>query len=254
MELNKVLQQSVKQQHATLARRCFRVTTILAASLLAHTIHAQTIPVIPCTPAGIGAVSLVGDGAPVTILSAEPMTTAAPASVPYCLVKVLIPRAINIWVGLPDRWNGRWQSLGGGGYAGAVSAPTSAINEGYAGANRYGAFRRLGHFGMTTTAPLAPTPICRSTSPIVLEHLMAVIGKELVRILREEARVLVLEWLLHRRPPGSHDGAALPDDYDGILAGAPAIHWTASRHSRSGRRWRCSSTTVDLSAAGLTQH
>src|SRR5437667_1733302 len=97
--------------------------------------HALAIsPVTTCSSAGIGSVILVGDGPPVTILSATPSTTPAPASVPYCLVKVLVPQAINIWVGLPTNWNGRWQSLGGGGYAGSVSAPTSAVNDGYAGA------------------------------------------------------------------------------------------------------------------------
>jgi hypothetical protein len=118
----------------------------------------------------------------VTILSAEPATTAAPASVPYCLVKVLIPRAINIWVGLPDRWNGRWQSLGGGGYAGSVSAPTSAVNDGYAGATTdTGHSGGSGSFGMTTTAPLGPDTDLQIDFAYRSEHLMAVIGKELVQ-------------------------------------------------------------------------
>src|SRR5438093_5461126 len=59
---------------------------IVAASLFAPASHAQTItPVMACSAPGIGAVPLVADGAPVTILSAEATTTAAPASVPYCL-------------------------------------------------------------------------------------------------------------------------------------------------------------------------
>ena len=101
------------QRLTTLGGWRLRATVVIAASLIMNAVHAQTVPVVPCTAAGIGAVTLVGDGAPVTILSAETATTAAPASVPYCLVKVQIPTAINIWVGLPDRWNGRWQSLGG---------------------------------------------------------------------------------------------------------------------------------------------
>ncbi len=57
-------------------------------------------------------------------------------AVPYCLVKVLVPRAIHIWVGLPTdgKWNGRWQSLGGGGYVGNNTLPTGAVLGGYAGA------------------------------------------------------------------------------------------------------------------------
>src|SRR4051812_10856008 len=98
---------STHARHAGKWRWGLGAMSVLAVSLCAGVTHAQTAPVMPCTAAGIGAVTLVGDGAPVTILSAEPATTAAPASVPYCLVKVQIPRAINIWVGLPASWNGR---------------------------------------------------------------------------------------------------------------------------------------------------
>ena len=54
----------------------------------------------------------------------------------YCLVKVLVKPAINIWVGLPadGTYNGHFQALGGGGYAGTVSAPIQAVLGGYVGA------------------------------------------------------------------------------------------------------------------------
>src|SRR3954466_3985067 len=81
----------------------------LATTALAASQAFAIAPVKTCDMAGIGATTLVGDGPPVTILSATPSTTPAPASVPYCLVKVLVPQAINIWVGLPTTWNGRWQ-------------------------------------------------------------------------------------------------------------------------------------------------
>ena len=47
----------------------------------------------------------------------------------YCLVKVLVAPAINIWVGLPadGSYNGRFMALGGGGFVGSVSAPTAAV-------------------------------------------------------------------------------------------------------------------------------
>jgi hypothetical protein len=85
-----------------------------AAMVAAPLAHGQS-PITTCDGVGIGSVTLFGDGPPVTILSATAAITPAPASVRYCLVKVLVPTAINIWVGLPDNWNGRWQSLGGGG-------------------------------------------------------------------------------------------------------------------------------------------
>jgi hypothetical protein len=76
---------------------------VLVAAPLAH----GQSPITTCDGAGIGSVTLFGDGPPVTILSATPAVTPAPASVRYCLVKVLVPTAINIWVGLPDRTTAR---------------------------------------------------------------------------------------------------------------------------------------------------
>ncbi|HKN58732.1 MAG TPA: hypothetical protein VJV97_07750, partial [Gemmatimonadaceae bacterium] len=101
-------------------RHALTAAALLAAATFAAGASAQS-PITTCDAAGIGSAPLFGDGVPVTILSATPSVTPAPASVPYCLVKLLVPTAINIWVGLPTNWNGRWQSLGGGGYAGAVS-------------------------------------------------------------------------------------------------------------------------------------
>ena len=55
-----------------------------------------------CTATGIGSVRLVADGPPVTIESVEAAVAGSGAdAIPYCLVKVLVPTAIHIWVGLP---------------------------------------------------------------------------------------------------------------------------------------------------------
>eukprot|EP01051_Picozoa_sp_SAG22_P014409 SAG22_NODE_1746_length_3665_cov_4.270050_2_plen_98_part_00 len=46
-------------------------------------------------------------------------------------------QAINIWVGLPAEpgaYNGNFQALGGGGYAGSVYAPIKPVLAGYVGA------------------------------------------------------------------------------------------------------------------------
>jgi hypothetical protein len=55
-------------------------------------------------------------------------------NVSFCLVKVLVQPAINIWVGLPSEWNQKFQALGGGGYAGRVVVPTAAVLGGFVGA------------------------------------------------------------------------------------------------------------------------
>jgi hypothetical protein len=194
-------------------------------------------PAVTCDAAGIGATRLIGDGPPVTIESAEFATAGSGATaVPYCLVKVLVPQAIHIWVGLPmdGRWNGRWQSLGGGGYAGSNSPPIGAVLGGYAGATT-----DTGHIGGRPDLPVPPLDGSfgmlspgKPNIPLQVDfayrsgHLMAVIGKQLVRA-------------FYGKPPaysywngcstGGRQGLRMaqdfPGDYDGILAGAPAIHW-----------------------------
>jgi hypothetical protein len=90
----------------------------------------------------------------VTIEAVSQETAGSGATaVPYCLVKVLVPQAIHIWVGLPmsGKWNGRWQSVGGGGYVGAVSPPAAGVLGGYAGATT-----DTGHVGGRPDLPVPP--------------------------------------------------------------------------------------------------
>src|SRR4249920_3434768 len=130
-----------------------RILLIAAAAIVvAHPALAQDTPVTTCDRAGIGSVRLVADGPAVTITEVSNGRTGdGAAERPFCLVKVLVPEAINIWVGLPmdGRWNGRLQSVGGGGYAGAASVPTAAIASGFVGVSTdTGHSGGSGSFGM----------------------------------------------------------------------------------------------------------
>ena len=190
-----------------------------------------------CDAAGIGSTRLFADVPGVTIESAtNEMAGSGASAVPYCLVKVLVPKAIHIWVGLPtsDKWNGRWQSVGGGGYVGSNTPPTDAVMGGYAGATT-----DTGHTG---GRPDLPVPILDGSfgmlSPGVpnipqqvdfawrSEHLMAVVGKQLVRAYYgKPARHSYWNGCSTGGRQGLRMAQDFPDDYDGILAGAPAIHW-----------------------------
>jgi hypothetical protein len=212
---------------------------IAAAALLwlAPLAHAHSSPPRSCDAAGIGSVRLVADGPPVTIEAVSMETAGSGAgAVPYCLVKVLVPKAIHIWVGLPTggKWNGRWQSLGGGGYVGSNSLPTGAVLGGYAGATtdtgHTGGRADLpvpildGSFGMKS--PGVPNVSAQVDFAWRSEHLMAVIGKQLVRAFYGKSPSYSY-W--NGCSTGGRQGLRMaqefPSDYDGILAGAPAIHW-----------------------------
>ena len=155
-------------------------------------------------------------------------TTRPPAkSLSYCLVKVLVQPAINIWVGLPadGTYNERFMALGGGGFVGSVGEPTQAVQAGYAGATTdTGHKGSSGSFGMLK--PGVPDVQLQTDFGWRSEHMMAVVSKKLIQT-------------FYGKPPkfsywngcstGGRQGQAMaqrfPNDYDGILAGAPAIHF-----------------------------
>jgi hypothetical protein len=182
-----------------------------------------------CNEAGIGAVPLTADGRKPTITSVTTGTASARgdtgAGVSYCLVKVLVPQAINIWVALPmgDSWNGRWRSEGGGVYAGAVSVPTAAVLEGYAAATTdtgHSTNALSGAFGMLK--PGEPNVDLQEDFATRSLHLMAVIGKQLVKeFYGKDAEYAYWNGCSTGGRQGLRMAQDYPGDYDGILAGAP---------------------------------
>jgi hypothetical protein len=196
----------------------------LLLSLAAATVGAQS-PVLSCDAAGIGAIVLDAEGAPASIIEVTAENT---GTVPFCLVKLRVPEAINIWVGLPmdGQWNGRWQSMGGGGYAGSVNVPTPALNGGYAAAttDTGHTVQDGGRFGMGE--PGVPNGPLQQDFAYRSEHLMVVLGKQLVEAFYGQQPVFSY-W--NGCSTGGRQGLRMaqdyPDDYDGVLAGAPAIHW-----------------------------
>jgi hypothetical protein len=186
------------------------------------------------TPRPLGQLLLAADAqSAATVLSAENATVrSAGRVVAYCLVKVLVAPAINIWVGLPSdgSYNNRFMAQGGGGFVGSVSAPTTAVQLGYAGATTdTGHVGSSGSFGMRAnpeTGAAEADARLQEDFGFRSEHLMSVVSLQLIRA-------------FYGRPPafsywngcstGGRQGHAMaqrfPGDYDGILAGAPAIHF-----------------------------
>ena len=219
----------------------------LIGGIAASSVQAQ---VTTCDQKGIGAVSLVADVPGAQVVSVETgVTGTGVGAVSYCLVKVLVPKAINIWVGLPTggQWNGRWQSVGGGVYAGtaALTVPTDALQNGYAAATtdtghaggppRFppalsfldGSFGCVNNcVGNSAANPGQPDVALQNDFAYRSEHMMAVIGKQLVKAFYGDDPVYSY-W--NGCSTGGRQGLRMaqdyPDDYDGILAGAPAIHW-----------------------------
>jgi len=210
------------------ARYCARALSLLA--LLGFTGVSQAVGISPaklCTTTDIGSVALTtDDNATVQITSVElkPNST----NPKYCLVKVLVSQAINIWVGLPTggNWNGRMQSEGGSVYAGVIADPTSMAS-GYVGITTdtgHSSPNPLsGRFGMSSTG--GPNTQLQIDFAYRSEHLMAVIGRQLIQAFYG---IQPSKSYFNGCSTGGRQGLAMaqryPEDYDGILAGAPAIH------------------------------
>jgi pimeloyl-ACP methyl ester carboxylesterase len=123
------------------------------------------------------------------------------------------------------KWNGRIRSEGGGGYVGSVAAPLNALEYGYVGIQT-----DTGHAGGDGAFGMLSPGVANTQLQIDFayrsEHLMAVVGKQLVRAFYGQAPSHSY-W--SGCSTGGRQGMMMaqryPEDYDGIVAGAPSIHW-----------------------------
>lgn len=185
-------------------------------------------PTAACTMEGIGATVLSAD-APVEILEVSTGTTGTTdADRAYCLVKVKVEPQVNIWVAMPEtQWNGRFRAEGGGVYAGVVSVAADSVRQGFVGVQTdtgHSGSPLSGAFGMLE--PGLPDTQLQTDFAHRAIHLMAVVGKQLVRAYYSQDPVRSY-WF--GCSTGGRQGLMMaqryPGDYDAILAGAPAIHW-----------------------------
>ena len=181
-----------------------------------------------CSMAGIGSVQLSAD-APVTVLGAAPGTTTGSPAVNYCLVKLKVDPAVNIWVSMPTTgWNGRFRAEGNGVYAGGTPAiAQDSVKQGFVGVTTdtgHSTSALSGAFGMN--ADRTPNTQLQIDFAYRSEHLMAAVGKQVVKAFYGKD---ALRSYWYGCSTGGRQGMMMaqryPEDYDAILAGAPAMHW-----------------------------
>lgn len=185
-------------------------------------------PTTACSMQGIGAATFTAD-APVTVLDVSSGTTTGTTPTSYCLVKLKVDPAVNIWVTLPSaNWNGRFRAEGNGVYAGGTPVVAQdSVKQGFVGVTTdtgHSTFFLSGAFGMNADG--TPNTQLQSDFAYRSEHLMAVVGKEVTKAFYGQAP---LRSYWYGCSTGGRQGLRMaqqfPDDYDAILAGAPAIHW-----------------------------
>jgi len=156
--------------------------------------------------------------------------------VPFCRVVLVIPRAINVevWLPPPDAWNGKLQGVGNGGMNGLIgyAGLSAGVKRGYATVSS-----DLGHSSGSFDARWAagdPAAVVdwghRAT------HEMTVAAKALVNAFYDKApRLSYFTGCSGGGRQGLMEAQRYPDDYDGIVAGAPTSAFT--RLVAGGRLW-----------------
>jgi feruloyl esterase len=154
---------------------------------------------------------------------------------------VVVAPQVNIEVWLPtEHWNGRFQGVGGGGLAGIISyaALANALKHGYATAST-----DTGHVGNSDALWAIGRP-----------DLVADYGHRAIHQMTLKAKAIV-EAFYAQKPAQSYfvgcstggrqglmEAQRYPDDYDGIVSGAPAINISMFH---AGQMWVSQRTLVD---------
>lgn len=134
---------------------------------------------------------------------------------------------VRIWIGIPtSNWNGRFLGTGGGGFsggsAGGVNQPVAL---GYAsGATDTGHEGGSGSFALDANGRLN-WQVIRDNAHVGI-HEMTVTGKALTQAMYGVApRYSYFNGCSTGGRQGLMEAQRYPEDYDGIVSGAPAINW-----------------------------
>ena len=161
---------------------------------------------------------------------AVPATEVTPA---HCRVRGVVNRAIRFEVTLPDAWNGRMMFTAVGGNAGTIGDTTSLLERGFAMAST-----DTGHEAEEGSAFLAQ-PEARLDFAFRGVHLATLAAKRVIAHYygRDPAHAY-LQGCSNGGRSALLEAERFPDDYDGIIAGAPVFRlseflpWAVAVHDR----------------------
>jgi feruloyl esterase len=187
------------------------------------------------------------------------ITPAAGADAAYCQINLKYLREINIRVGLPlsaadggtgglqGAWNGKIRNLGGGGFAGSVGGVTKATNTGYVGSSTDTGHNSTvcanqGHPGC---APGGAGFVLDASNNLIASQITDFIKDSIIEQVRWAKRLAKLYYGMQQVrnywdgcSTGGRQGMEMAqkygDQFDGILAGSPAMNWN---RFQTGELW-----------------
>jgi feruloyl esterase len=194
-------------------KKLFLITiTIIGLALFHSPLHAKPV-------CGLESLPKLPD---VTISS----VTKEPAPAPHCKVAGIIGPEIHFELLLPEQWNGKFVMGGGGGFVGSVqntSLMFGALQTGYASVGT-----DTGHQGHPLDASWALNNLERLVNfGHQAVHRTAVTAKALTKAYYKND--IVRSYFTGCSRGGGQalmEAQRYPEDFDGIVAGAPAYNWT----------------------------
>ena len=178
--------------------------------------------------------SLTGLHLPDTTITSAAISNTVPGTNPpvplpsYCrVIGVIKPTSdsnigFETWLPLAN-WNGKHNTVGGGGFAGSIStdALTRALLRGYAAAST-----DTGHIGGDASWAFGHPEKIIDFGPRSI-HLTTQISKAIVRAFYgQAARHSYYTGCSTGGRQGLMEAQQFPDDFDGLVVGAPANYWT----------------------------
>lgn len=151
---------------------------------------------------------------------AVPAATTGAVRAPHCKVTGVIGTEINFALLLPDTWNRKFLMGGGGGYVGSIDNQAQRfVNDGYATVGT-----DTGHKGGVTDASWALDNVERQVNfGYVAVHRTAEVAKAIVRhYYGGDAGKNYFFGCSNGGRQALMEAQRFPDDFDGIVAGAPA--------------------------------
>jgi feruloyl esterase len=138
----------------------------------------------------------------------------------YCKLTGIICREIGFELLLPSRWNARFVMEGNGGFAGSCWTDTTKVADGYASGST-----DTGHQGKSLKADWALSNMERQLNYAHLAvHRTAIISKEILRhYYGSGPKFSYFNGCSRGGGQGIIEAQRYPNDFDGIVAGAPTI-------------------------------
>jgi feruloyl esterase len=226
------------------------ITVLVLAASLTATAEAQSCESLksfslPETTIVSAALVPAGPFTPPLPAGAAPPQAPRPIETPAaCRVVGRVNPAVNFEVWMPAAgWNGKFQAVGGGGFAGTISygPMIAALNRGYATAST-----DTGHVGGGGAWALGHPELVTDFAFRAI-HEMTVKAKTIVeRFYGTLPRRSYFVGCSTGGRQGLMEAQRFPSDYDGIVAGAPANFWT---HLIVGSLWPAAAALKDPASA-----